>query len=116
MPRMFPLTDDYMLEMEDRLPALVVAELAQMGIQVQPLGFFHWRMGSFQIAGGIRPERCIVVLTRGVPGRPVGFDADSGSPIHSKHSATPQMKPRVEVRCTRSPLRWLVLRPSVILG
>ncbi len=49
IPRMDPLRDDYVLEIESRLPGHVVAGLAQMGILVRPLPMYDYNMGSFQI-------------------------------------------------------------------
>ncbi len=49
MPRLWPLGDDYTLEIESRISPEVVSDLARMGIQVKPLGTYHWSMGSFQI-------------------------------------------------------------------
>ena len=49
LPRMDPLRDDYVLEIESRLPEAVVAGLAQRGIQIQPLPMYDYNMGSFQI-------------------------------------------------------------------
>jgi gamma-glutamyltranspeptidase/glutathione hydrolase len=49
LPRMDPLRDDYVLEIESRLPAQVIAGLAQRGIQVRPLPMYDYNMGSFQI-------------------------------------------------------------------
>jgi len=46
---MDPLRDDYVLEIESRLPSQVVAGLAQRGIQVRPLPMYDYNMGSFQI-------------------------------------------------------------------
>ena len=48
-PRMDPLRDDYVLEMESRIPVGVVAELVKMGIQLQPLPMYDYNMGSFQM-------------------------------------------------------------------
>ncbi len=50
LPRMFPLDDDYTLEIENRLPETVLAGMAQSGIQIKPLNTFFWEMGSFQIS------------------------------------------------------------------
>jgi len=49
LPRMDPLRDDYVLEIESRLPSSVVAGLAQRGVQVRPLPMYDYNMGSFQI-------------------------------------------------------------------
>ena len=50
LPRMFPLYDDYMLEIESRIPEEVVAGMARMGILVRPLEPYNTSMGSFQIS------------------------------------------------------------------
>ena len=49
LPRMDPLRDDYVLEMESRLSPEVVAGLARLGIQAQPLPMYDYNMGSFQV-------------------------------------------------------------------
>ncbi len=48
-PRMDPLRDDYVLEIESRIPGAVAADLAKMGIQIQPLPMNDYNMGSFQM-------------------------------------------------------------------
>jgi gamma-glutamyltranspeptidase/glutathione hydrolase len=48
-PRMDPLRDDYVLEIESRIPTDVVKDIAKMGIQIRPLPMFDYNMGSFQI-------------------------------------------------------------------
>jgi gamma-glutamyltranspeptidase/glutathione hydrolase len=47
-PRMVPLRDDYVLEMESRVDTEAVAGLARMGIRFKPLPPFDAHMGSFQ--------------------------------------------------------------------
>jgi len=49
LPRMDPLRDDYVLEIECRQPSEVVTGLARRGIQVRPLPMYDYNMGSFQI-------------------------------------------------------------------
>jgi gamma-glutamyltranspeptidase/glutathione hydrolase len=49
LPRMDPLRDDYVLEIESQLPGEVVAGLLRYGIQIRPLPPFDYNMGSFQI-------------------------------------------------------------------
>jgi gamma-glutamyltranspeptidase/glutathione hydrolase len=49
LPRMDPLRDDYVLEIESRLPEGVVEGLAEKGVQVRPLPMYDYNMGSFQI-------------------------------------------------------------------
>jgi gamma-glutamyltranspeptidase/glutathione hydrolase len=49
LPRLDPLRDDYVVEMESRIPDSVIAGLARMGIQVRPLPMYDYNMGSFQI-------------------------------------------------------------------
>jgi gamma-glutamyltranspeptidase / glutathione hydrolase len=48
-PRMDPLRDDYVLEVESRISPDVVAAIAGMGIRIQPLPMYDWNMGSFQM-------------------------------------------------------------------
>jgi len=49
VPRMLALRDDYVLEIESRIPPNVVAGLARMGIAVKPLPSYDYHMGSFQM-------------------------------------------------------------------
>jgi gamma-glutamyltranspeptidase/glutathione hydrolase len=48
-PRMDPLRDDYVLEIESRVPGAVALDLAKLGIQIQPLPMNDYNMGSFQM-------------------------------------------------------------------
>jgi gamma-glutamyltranspeptidase/glutathione hydrolase len=50
-PRMDPLRDDYVLEIESRIPAGVAVDLAKMGIQLQPCMITIW--DRFKCAGAI---------------------------------------------------------------
>lgn len=49
-PRMDPLRDDYVLEIESRIPVKVTEDLAKLGIQLQPLPMYDYNMGSFQMS------------------------------------------------------------------
>ncbi len=49
LPRMFPLYDNYVLEIESRIPEKVATGLASMGILLRPLEPYNTSMGSFQI-------------------------------------------------------------------
>jgi gamma-glutamyltranspeptidase/glutathione hydrolase len=49
LPRMDPLRDDYVLEIESQLPESVVAGMLKYGIQIRPLPVYDYNMGSFQI-------------------------------------------------------------------
>jgi len=49
-PRMLPLRNDYVLEVESRLPEEVVAGVTRLGVQVAPLSPYDWHMGSFQVS------------------------------------------------------------------
>ena len=49
-PRMLPLRDDYVLEIESRIPEKVGADLMKMGIKIKPLATYDYHMGSFQMA------------------------------------------------------------------
>jgi gamma-glutamyltranspeptidase/glutathione hydrolase len=71
-PRFWPLNDDGTLEIESRIGADVLKELARMGIVTRPLGTYDWRMGSMQVVwrdrergmlGGVADPR-----RTGVPG------------------------------------------------
>jgi gamma-glutamyltranspeptidase / glutathione hydrolase len=48
-PRMDPLRDDYVLEIESRIPVNVAADLTKLGIQLQSLPMYDYNMGSFQM-------------------------------------------------------------------
>jgi gamma-glutamyltranspeptidase / glutathione hydrolase len=48
-PRLWPLQDDYTVEVESRVPGSVIAGLAQMGIRAKMLPPYDWHLGSFQI-------------------------------------------------------------------
>jgi gamma-glutamyltranspeptidase/glutathione hydrolase len=55
-PRLLPLTDDYKVPIESRVSEAVVTDLARMGLLVDPLPPYDYRMGSFQMCwsdGGI---------------------------------------------------------------
>ncbi len=49
-PLMDPLTDEYVLRVESRLPPAVVDGLAALGVLVSPLPQYDWNMGSFQMS------------------------------------------------------------------
>ncbi|MFN0180979.1 MAG: gamma-glutamyltransferase family protein [Gemmatimonadales bacterium] len=49
-PRMLPLRDDYVLEIESRIPDKVGADLMKMGVRIKPLPTYDYHMGSFQMA------------------------------------------------------------------
>ncbi len=49
LPRFMPLREDYVLEMEARLPVTVAAGLARMGIQVKPMLSYDYNQGSYQM-------------------------------------------------------------------
>jgi gamma-glutamyltranspeptidase/glutathione hydrolase len=49
LPRMDPLRDDFVLEIESRLPMEVITGMAQRGIRIQPLPEYDYNMGSFQV-------------------------------------------------------------------
>jgi len=49
-PRMLALRDDYVLEIESRIPPKVAAGLAKMGIAIKPLPTYDYHMGSFQMS------------------------------------------------------------------
>src|SRR5207247_100091 len=48
-PRMAQLTDDYKLPIESRISEAVVADLARLGVLVDPLPRYDYHMGSFQM-------------------------------------------------------------------
>jgi gamma-glutamyltranspeptidase/glutathione hydrolase len=50
LPRMDPLRDDYVLEIESRISEKVVAGMVKLGIQIRPLPMYDYNMGSFQIS------------------------------------------------------------------
>jgi gamma-glutamyltranspeptidase/glutathione hydrolase len=49
LPRMLPLRDDYVLEIESRLPPKVIADLTRLGILIHPLAPYDYHKGSYQI-------------------------------------------------------------------
>jgi gamma-glutamyltranspeptidase/glutathione hydrolase len=49
-PRLLPLTDDYKVSVESRIPPTVVAGLAAKGVLVTPLPRYDWHMGSYQMS------------------------------------------------------------------
>jgi gamma-glutamyltranspeptidase/glutathione hydrolase len=49
-PRMLPLRDDYVLEVESRIPEKVGADLMKMGVRIKPLPSYDYHMGSFQMS------------------------------------------------------------------
>jgi gamma-glutamyltranspeptidase/glutathione hydrolase len=48
-PRLLPLTDDYRVPVESRLGPSVPADLARLGVLVDPLPAYDYHMGSFQM-------------------------------------------------------------------
>ena len=53
--RVDPLRDDYVLEIESRLPEQVVAGMIKLGIQIRPLPMYDYNMAHFKSAGVIWP-------------------------------------------------------------
>lgn len=49
-PRMLPLGDDYKLPIESRVAPEVVADLAKLGVLVDPLPRYDYHMGTFQMS------------------------------------------------------------------
>lgn len=49
-PRVLPLTDDYRVPVESRIPPSVVTDLARLGVLVDPLPAYDYHMGSFQMS------------------------------------------------------------------
>jgi gamma-glutamyltranspeptidase/glutathione hydrolase len=50
LPRMLPLTDDYVLSIESRVGREYVSGLAKLGVLVNPLPEYDYHMGSYQTA------------------------------------------------------------------
>ncbi|MFE3829365.1 gamma-glutamyltransferase [Streptomyces sp. NPDC059092] len=50
LPRMLPLTDDYVLSVESRVSREYVSGLAKLGVLVNPLPEYDYHMGSYQTA------------------------------------------------------------------
>ncbi len=48
-PRMLPITDDYILAIENRLPPQTIVDLTAMGIRIAPTLPWDWNQGSFQM-------------------------------------------------------------------
>ena len=66
LPRMLPMRDDYTIEIENRIPTRVLADLVKLGAKLKPLPPFDFHMGSFQqawresagsLAAGTDPRR-----------------------------------------------------------
>jgi gamma-glutamyltranspeptidase / glutathione hydrolase len=58
-PRILPLDDDYSVQVESRVPEVVAADLAKLGVLVKPLPQYDYHMGSYQMSwrdadGGLR--------------------------------------------------------------
>eukprot|EP01036_Dinobryon_divergens_P007973 gene7973-10646_t len=49
VPRMLPLTDEYILAVEGRLSPQTVVDLTARGIRLAPTPPWDWNMGSFQM-------------------------------------------------------------------
>jgi gamma-glutamyltranspeptidase/glutathione hydrolase len=50
VPRMLPMTDDYTIEIETRIPEKVLRDLVKLGAKLKPLPPYDFHMGSFQQA------------------------------------------------------------------
>ncbi len=50
LPRMLPMRDDMTIEIENRIPTRVLADLVKMGAKLKPLPPYDFHMGSFQQA------------------------------------------------------------------
>ncbi|WP_223881292.1 gamma-glutamyltransferase [Nesterenkonia ebinurensis] len=50
LPRMLPLTDNYILSVESRVSQKYISELAQLGVLANPLPTYDYHMGSYQAA------------------------------------------------------------------
>ncbi len=50
LPRMLPMSDDFTIQIETRLPEKVVRDLAKIGGKVSPLPPYDFHMGSYQQA------------------------------------------------------------------
>ena len=50
LPRLSPMTHDYTVEVENRIPLPVLQNLVKLGAKLKPLPPFDFRMGSFQQA------------------------------------------------------------------
>ncbi|MEO8450757.1 MAG: gamma-glutamyltransferase [Gemmatimonadota bacterium] len=50
LPRMLPMQDDSTIEIENRIPTRVLADLVKLGAKLKPLPPFDFHMGSFQQA------------------------------------------------------------------
>lgn len=48
-PRMQPMSGDYVVEIESRIPESVVSGLAKLGVRICPRPMYDYHMGSFQI-------------------------------------------------------------------
>ena len=50
LPRMLPMREDYTIEIENRIPTRVLADLVKLGAKLKPLPPYDFHMGSFQQA------------------------------------------------------------------
>jgi gamma-glutamyltranspeptidase/glutathione hydrolase len=50
LPRMLPMRNDMTIEIENRIPTRVLADLVKMGAKLKPLPPYDFHMGSFQQA------------------------------------------------------------------
>ena len=48
-PRMQPMSGDFVVEIESRIPESVVSGLAKLGVRIRPRPMYDYHMGSFQI-------------------------------------------------------------------
>jgi gamma-glutamyltranspeptidase/glutathione hydrolase len=72
-PRMFPLTDDYKLQIESRIPASVVADLAKLGIFVEPLAPYSAASGAVQMSWRDDDGTLHALASARMPGDADGF-------------------------------------------
>jgi gamma-glutamyltranspeptidase/glutathione hydrolase len=49
-PRMLPITSDYKIPVESRIPQRVVDDLLKLGVLVDPLPRYDYHMGSYQMS------------------------------------------------------------------
>jgi gamma-glutamyltranspeptidase / glutathione hydrolase len=66
-PRLAPISDDYTIQIESRIPQSVLTGLLKLGVQVNALPMYDYHMGSFQMSW--RDERTGLLNTCADPRR-----------------------------------------------
>ena len=78
LPRMQPMRNDFIIEIETRIPERVVGDLARSGGKVEPLPLYDLNMGSYRQAWR---DPVTALLSASTDPRPVASDADERFPL-----------------------------------